>query len=122
MISKRVVSGAVVLVSGLVVSMACGGSSSSTSTPSATAGSSSAGNTAAQFGVPECDDYIQKYLACIEKMPGGAQSGARTTLDSTREQWKQAAATEAGKSALAMTCKAAVDSARTATTPYGCTW
>ena len=113
MMSKRLVA-VVVFVFGLVVSMACGGGSSSTSTP--------ATSTAAQFGVAECDDYIQKYLACVEKMPGGAQSGARAALDSMREQWKQAAATEQGKSALAMTCKAAVDNSRAAMTAYGCSW
>lgn len=113
----RRIGGGFALMSGLALMVAACGGGSSSSTPSGTTA-----NAGPQFGVAECDDYFKKYLACIEKMPGGAQSMARQTLDSTRAQWQQAAATEQGKAALAATCKAATDTARTAMSAYGCTW
>lgn len=93
--------------------------SSSTPAASATPASTSGG---AEFGVAECDDYMKKYLACIDKLAPAAQTQARQALDQSRESWKQAAATEAGKSALATTCKAASDAAGPALRAQGCAW
>ncbi len=79
--------------------------------------------TASEFGVPECDDYLTKYLACIDsKVPEAARVSVRQSLDQTKAQWKQAAATPEGKAGLAMGCKAASDAAKTAMSAYGCTW
>jgi hypothetical protein len=72
--------------------------------------------------VPECDDYVKKMMACMDKMPEAARTSARTAFDQSREQWKAAAATTEGRSALSMTCKAATDTARTAMSAYGCEW
>jgi hypothetical protein len=47
---------------------------------------------------------------------------ARQSLDQTKAQWKQAASTPGGKSALASGCKAATDAARTAMSAYGCSF
>jgi hypothetical protein len=110
---------ALAAVMGLV---ACGGGSSSSST---TPGASSAAPaaTAGSFGVPECDDYIKKYEACITgKVPDSARAMVRQQLDATRAQWQAAAATPEGKSGLAAGCKMASDMARTAMQAYGCTW
>jgi hypothetical protein len=110
---------------------ACGGSSappaaSSTpaaATPAATPASTSASTAASgDFGVAECDDYVKKYLACIDKLAPGAQTQARQALDQSREAWKQAASTEAGRSGLATACKAASDAAGTALRAQGCAW
>jgi hypothetical protein len=46
----------------------------------------------------------------------------RQTLDQTKAQWKQAAATAEGKAGLATGCKAASDAAKTAMQAYGCTF
>jgi hypothetical protein len=88
-------------------------------TPAATPASTS-GST--EFGVPECDDYMKKYLACIDKLAPSAQAQARQALDQSREAWKQAASTEMGKTALASTCKTASDTAAPAMRAQGCTW
>ena len=79
---------------------------------------------AAEFGVPECDDYLRKYLACIEtKVPEAGRAMARQTLDQTKASWKQAASTPQGRSGLAMGCKAATDSAKTAmAAAFGCSF
>ena len=73
--------------------------------------------------MPECDDYVTKYLACIDsKVPEPAQAMVRQSLDQATAQWKQAAATPEGKAGLAMGCKAASNATRAALTAYGCIW
>ena len=95
-------------------------STAASAAPAATSAATTAG---AEFGVPECDDYIKKYLACIDsKVPEAARATVRQSLDQTKSQWKQAAATEQGKAGLAMGCKAATDAAKTAMAAYGCTF
>lgn len=98
------------VLAAVVILGACGGGSSST--PPSTS--------AAQFGVAECDTYLTKYLACIDKMPAAAQSPARQSLEQTRASWQQAAATEQGKAALAAVCKAASETTAAAMTAYNC--
>ena len=109
----RTVSGFLILAAALSAA-ACGGGGSG-SPASTTAGSS--------FGVPECDDYIAKYEACINsKVPDAARAMVLQQLDATRAAWKQAAATAEGKAALVTGCRAATDTARTAMQAYGCTF
>ena len=108
---------------------ACGGAKQDTAAPakpaSTTQQAAPATTTAAvsDFGVPECDDYINKYLACIDsKVPEAGRAMVRQQLEATKAQWKQAAATPQGKQGLAMGCKAASDAAKQAMAAYGCTW
>lgn len=108
---------------------ACGGAKQDTAAPAKPAGTTQqaapATTTAAvsDFGVPECDDYINKYLACIDsKVPEAGRAMVRQQLEATKAQWKQAASTPQGKQGLAMGCKAASDAAKQAMAAYGCTW
>jgi hypothetical protein len=76
-----------------------------------------------EFGVKECDDYFRKYLACIDsKVPEAARAMVRQSLDQSKAQWKQAAATPQGKASLATSCKTATDMARQSMAAYGCQW
>jgi hypothetical protein len=98
--------------------------------PEAAAPAASTGTTAAaatpagaEFGVPECDDYLKKYMECIDsKVPEAGRAMMRQSIEQTKAQWQKAAATPEGKSALATGCKAASDAAKTAVAAYGCTW
>jgi hypothetical protein len=104
---------------------ACGNSAppAASAAPAASASAAPAASVAAgEFGVAECDDYMKKYLACVDKLAPAAQSAARQGLEQSRAAWKQAAATEQGRAALATTCKAASDAAATAMRAQGCTW
>jgi hypothetical protein len=106
---------------------ACGGGTASppatSSNPSASATpASTASSGPAEFGVPECDDYLKKYEACIDKLAPAAKDAARQAIDQSRAAWKQAAATEQGKAALATTCKAASDAAAPGLRAQGCAW
>ena len=84
------------------------------STPAATAGAS--------IGVPECDEYLTKYEACLSgKVPESAREQLRTGLEQTRNAWRSAAANEATKASLGAACKQAHDGAKAALSAYGCT-
>ena len=103
---------------GLVL-LACSGSSDNT------AGGNSNTSVASgdKIGVPECDDFIAKYEACVNsKVPETARSMVKANLDNMRKAWKDAAATPQGKAGLATGCKAALDQAKTTLGSYGCSW
>jgi hypothetical protein len=109
---------------------ACGGNASTPpaqaatgSAPAPAASAPPASTTAStDFGVAECDDYMKRYLACIDKLAPTAQTQAKQALEQSRTAWKQAAATEQGKAMLATTCKAASDAAAPAMRAQGCSW
>jgi hypothetical protein len=71
-----------------------------------TATATSSPRTAALVGIAECDDYLQKYEACLRR------TRATTSLQglaSQREGFRLAAATPEGKAGLQATCKSLLD-------------
>jgi hypothetical protein len=77
--------------------------------------------TAESVGIPECDDYLTKYEACIAShVPAASQAALKQSLDATRAGWKQAIAA-GGKSTLAAACTQMKESARPSLKAYGCT-
>jgi hypothetical protein len=76
-----------------------------------------------QVGVPECDEYLQKYRTCITlKMPKGARSYALDSLRSTVRAWREAAANPQTKAALGAACRQADIAAKAGMMAYGCAW
>ena len=72
-------------------------------------------------GVAECDQYLAAYESCLkDKVPAAARDMMRSSFESTRASWRQAAATPEGRAGLAAACKTARDAARQAMSPYGC--
>jgi len=72
-------------------------------------------------GVPECDNYITKYTACVSgKVPEASRAQLQASLDQMRAAWKQAASTPEGKTSLAQACTAASDAAKQSMTAFGC--
>lgn len=65
---------------------------------------------AEKIGVAECDEYIEKYGACLEKMSGPAGDASKKAFADMASAWKEAAKGP-GKDALAQGCKAALDAA-----------
>ena len=99
--------------------MACGGGDNA-NTANTAGGTTAAGD---KIGVAECDEFIQKYEACVNsKVPETARSMVKANLDSMRTAWKKAAETPAGKAGLAQGCKQALDNAKTSMGSYGCSW
>jgi hypothetical protein len=78
---------------------------------------------AGDFGVPECDNYMKKYMACVDgKVPEAARAMMRQQLEQTKAAWKQAASTPQGKAGLAMGCQQADQASAPAMKAYGCSW
>ena len=61
------------------------------------------------IGVAECDDYIKKMAACMDKMPAASKTAMEQGFKASKDAWKQAAATPQGKDSLKTACKAAGD-------------
>jgi len=100
-------------------SMAGNSNRAMTSTPATSTASSSA----EKVGVPECDDYIAKYDACVSgKVPEMARAQYKAALDTMRSSWRQAASTPQGKAGLAAACKQATEQARTTMKAYNCSF
>ena len=96
-------------------------SNSSKTTTTTTTSTSTAPSTGDKVGVPECDDFIAKYEACVSgKVPEMARGAFNSTLKTWRDSWRKAAATPEGKAGLATACKQAADQAKTSMKPYGC--
>jgi hypothetical protein len=75
-----------------------------------------------KIGVPECDEYIEKYMKCIEeKMPEAAREQTKQAMQQSVDAWKEAASGP-GKDQLADACKAALDAAKKGTEALGCEW
>ena len=76
-----------------------------------------------KIGVAECDEYLDKYEACISgKVPEAARATLKSSLETTRKEWKKAASTPEGRAGLANACKTARDAAKQSMSAYGCSW
>jgi hypothetical protein len=101
--------------------------SKSGSAPAASAGTAASTGTldvaAGDFGVPECDSYMKKYLACVDsKVPDAVRGTLKQAFDQQKTAWKQAASTPQGKAALATGCAQAEAAAKQSMAAYGCQW
>lgn len=77
---------------------------------------------ASGIGIPACDEYLTKYRRCIaDKVPEAARAAVNEALEQSIVAWRQAAAGPA-RDTLQTSCLAAMDAARQATEPIGCTW
>jgi hypothetical protein len=87
----------------------------------ATAPASTAASTGDKIGVPECDDYLDKYENCVSsKVPEAARAQYQATLATTRKSWRDLAANPQTKASLAQACKTATESARQTMKSIGC--
>lgn len=76
-----------------------------------------------KIGVPDCDDFIAKYDACVtDKVPEVARAQYKTAIDQWRTSWRQLAANPNTKATLAVACKQAAETARTSMKAYNCTF
>jgi len=104
-----------------------GTSTSGTSTSgTSTSGTSTAGTTTSsgeKIGIPECDDFLTKYEACVSnKVPEAARAQYQTGLKQWRDSWKKMADNPQTKGALAAACKQARDSSEASLKSFGCTF
>lgn len=91
-----------------------------TSTPATTTTTASAGD---KVGIPECDDFIAKYEACVSgKVPEIARAPFQASLKTWRSEWKKAADNPQTRGTLAAACKQAAEQQAAALKSYGCSW
>jgi hypothetical protein len=92
------------------------GSAPSSSTPGTTAASSDD-----KIGVPECDDFIAKYDACVSnKVPEMVRAQYKDAIARWRTEWKKLANDPATRAQLATTCKQAAEQQNAALKSFGC--
>lgn len=99
---------AIALVLGAAFAVGCGdkgadGAKSGAAASGSAKADSKSGDSKGATGIPECDDYIKAYSACIDKMPAGKDE-AKKALNDLSTGWK-AAASGPGKDAAVTTCK-----------------
>jgi len=76
-----------------------------------------------KIGVPECDDFIAKYDACVTShVPEAARAQYKTSIEQWRSSWHKLAANPQTKATLAAACKTAAEQARTSMKTYNCTF
>ena len=74
-----------------------------------------------KIGVPECDDFIAKYDACVSsKVPEVARAQYKNALAQWRESWRGLAQNPQTKATLVSVCKQAAEQQATALKSYGC--
>lgn len=89
----------------------------------ASAPATTASSTGEKIGVPECDDFIAAYDACVSsKVPEVARAQYKTSIEQWRTSWRQLAANPNTKATLAGLCKQAAEQQRTALKSYNCTF
>jgi hypothetical protein len=89
-----------------------------TSTPATT--TTSAGD---KIGVPECDDFIAKYEACVSnKVPEIARAQFQGAVKQWKDSWKKLAENPQTKGTLAAACKQAKEQQEAALKTYGCSF
>lgn len=76
-----------------------------------------------KIGVPECDEYIAKYEACVTgKVPEAQRAAFNSSIETMRKGWKSAASNPQAKAALAGGCKQALTTAKQSMSAFSCDW
>ncbi|HKB66126.1 MAG TPA: hypothetical protein VKC61_09750 [Pyrinomonadaceae bacterium] len=91
-----------------------------TTTPASTTATTASAN---KIGVPECDEFIANYDACVSsKVPEVARAQYKATIEQWRTSWKKLAENPQTKSTLAAACKQSAEQARASMKTYNCTF
>jgi hypothetical protein len=76
---------------------------------------------AGKFGVPECDDFIAAYDACVsDKVPEVARTQYKTAIEQWRAGWRKLAENPQTKGTLAAACKQSAEQAQVSMKAYNC--
>ena len=97
-------------------------SNKNTSTTTTTTTTSSTTTSGEKIGIPECDDFIAKYEACVSKAPEAQRAQFQASLKQWRDSWRQLAKNDMTKGTLAAACKQAMEQAKSSMKSYNCTF
>lgn len=98
---------------------------STTNTAAANTETAKADASEPNTGVPECDEYIQKYEACLTTIAAKAPQtapGLKSAFEAQRSGFKAAASTPQGKTILAGQCKTYIETAKKSTAQWCTNW
>jgi hypothetical protein len=88
-------------------------------TTAATPAATPAVASATGSGVPECDAYLDKVMACIkDKVPEAQRAAFEQGIEANKASW----ASVTDKAKLAQTCTSAMEQAKTSMGAMGCTF
>jgi predicted small secreted protein len=88
-------------------------STTGTPAPAASPASTTSKTSGEKIGIPECDDYLARYEACVSGyVPEAARAQYNASLDTLRTSWRQMAADPKTKAGLAKTCEIATERAK----------
>lgn len=74
------------------------------------------------MGIPACDSYLEKYEACLEKIPGAERDAHRRKINEARKVWPTAAQNPIVKQALESTCEVQFEQMKRSLSRYGCSF
>jgi hypothetical protein len=91
-----------------------------TTTPASTTATTASAD---KIGVPECDEFIANYDACVSsKVPEVARAQYKASIEQWRTSWKKLAENPQTKSTLAAACKQSAEQTRASMKAYNCTF
>ena len=98
------------------------GDKATTSTP-ATTTTTTKTSSGEKIGIAACDDFIDKYEACVNsKVPEAQRATYQSTLKQWRDSWRELAKNPMTKGTLEAGCKQAAEQAKTSMKAYDCTF
>jgi hypothetical protein len=78
---------------------------------------------AAEVGIPVCDEFLTKYEACVTgKIPAAQQPAFKAQLEQLRASWSSIAQNPSTRPTLETACKQTADQMKASMTPYGCSF
>jgi hypothetical protein len=91
-----------------------------TTAPASTAPVAASGE---KIGVPECDEFIAAYDACVSsKVPEAVRAQYKASIEQWRTSWRKLAENPNTKATLAAACKQSAEQARASMKTYNCTF
>lgn len=84
------------------------------------------GNENGKIGIAECDEYVEKFEACLNtKVPEGQRANFMSSFNSMRDAWKktvEGSSDPSTKAALAAGCKQSLEGSKKTMASFACTW
>lgn len=75
------------------------------------------------IGVPECDDYLQKYESCLVRaVPARTRQQLAQEVADARVVWRELSSDPSARPGLALGCKRALETAKETMEAYDCAW
>jgi len=97
------------------------GDSNKPTTTATTTTTTTTASTGEKIGIPECDDFITRYDACVSAhVPEAQRAQYKESLTQWRKTWRQLAENPMMKGTLEAACKQAAAEAKTSMKSYNC--